>query len=361
MGETPGKMYALAVVLTLLAIAAVLLRLYARRITKQRLEWDDYMVFPALLFTIGTAGCMFVGAAIGDLGRHTEIGPDGLPVLTHHTEVFLIIDFASQLTQTLTFGFTKIAVLLFYNRIFGGGNFGLLLYAMIGLMIGWTIAFFFANLFQCMPISENWTGYGGTVETCIKTVDMYLGQAYSDVISDALILSLPIPKIWTLQLPIRRKLAVNGIFFLGTLVVGAGIAKVVVFRQIAVETLSNDLDLSYMLSPTLYWPMIESSLGIVGACLPLMRPILQKISPHDVFRSLRSMFEFSTFGSASSLKTTEAKTKLEVECSPTSTETSASNMPRDSNKWEHSDDRFEDIEISPRSPSGKLVENGDIV
>ena len=55
---------------------------------------------------------------------------------------------------------------------------------MIGLMIGWTIAFFFANLFQCMPISENWTGYGGTVETCINTVDMYLGQAYSDVISD---------------------------------------------------------------------------------------------------------------------------------------------------------------------------------
>ena len=49
MGESPGKMYALAVVLTLLAIAAVLLRLYARRITKQRLEWDDYMVFPALV------------------------------------------------------------------------------------------------------------------------------------------------------------------------------------------------------------------------------------------------------------------------------------------------------------------------
>ena len=123
-----------------------------------------------------------------------------------------------------------------------------------------------------------------------------------------------------------------------------------------IETLSDDLDLSCMflhrslgfplpyanrsqidmLTPTLYWPMIESSLGIVGACLPLMRPILQKTSPHDVFRSFRSMFEFSAFGSASSLKTTEAKTKLEVECSPTSTETLASNMPPDSNKWEDS-------------------------
>ena len=123
-----------------------------------------------------------------------------------------------------------------------------------------------------------------------------------------------------------------------------------------IETLSNDLDLSCMLlhrgrgiplpyanrsqidmlTPTLYWPMIESSLGIVGACLPLMRPILQKISPHDVFRSLRSMFEFSAFGSDSFLKINEAKTKLEVECSPTSTETLASNMSRNSNKWEDS-------------------------
>ena len=52
MGESPGKMYALVVVLTLLAIAAVLLRLYARRITKQRLEWDDFMIFPALVGSI---------------------------------------------------------------------------------------------------------------------------------------------------------------------------------------------------------------------------------------------------------------------------------------------------------------------
>lgn len=32
-----------------------------------------------------------IGVPMGDLGRHTEIGPDGLPVLTHHTEVFLIV------------------------------------------------------------------------------------------------------------------------------------------------------------------------------------------------------------------------------------------------------------------------------
>ncbi len=123
-----------------------------------------------------------------------------------------------------------------------------------------------------------------------------------------------------------------------------------------VETLSNDMDLSCMLlrrslgctlpfanhsqidmlTPTLYWPMIESSLGIVGACLPLTRPILQKISPQGVFRGLRSTFEFSAFRSNGFSKTIEAKTTLVVACSPTLMKTFAPNRPRDSNKWEDS-------------------------
>ena len=49
MGETPGKMYALATVLTLLATIAVLLRIYARKIKNAILAWDDYMILLALV------------------------------------------------------------------------------------------------------------------------------------------------------------------------------------------------------------------------------------------------------------------------------------------------------------------------
>ena len=89
-----------------------------------------------------------------------------------------------------------------------------------------------------------------------------------------------------------------------------------------------------MLTPTIYWPMIESSLGIVGACLPLMRPIIQKMSPQDVFRSFRRVFEFSASRSNASLKTTEAKTTLEVACGPIFKKTSAPKQLQDDNKWE---------------------------
>ena len=47
--ESPGKMYALATVLTVLAIVAVLLRVHARRLIKSSLAWDDFFVVIALV------------------------------------------------------------------------------------------------------------------------------------------------------------------------------------------------------------------------------------------------------------------------------------------------------------------------
>ena len=49
MAETPGKMYALASVLTVLAIVAVILRFYSRRIKKVVVSWDDYLIVLALV------------------------------------------------------------------------------------------------------------------------------------------------------------------------------------------------------------------------------------------------------------------------------------------------------------------------
>lgn len=55
---------------------------------------------------------------------------------------------------------------------------------MIAVAISWTVAFFFANLFQCLPVSTNWTGLGATAGACINTNQMYLAQAWSDVFTD---------------------------------------------------------------------------------------------------------------------------------------------------------------------------------
>lgn len=47
--ESPGRTYALAATLTLLAVVAVILRIYARHKSKVDLGWDDCMVLFGLV------------------------------------------------------------------------------------------------------------------------------------------------------------------------------------------------------------------------------------------------------------------------------------------------------------------------
>lgn len=79
-----------------------------------------------------------------------------------------------------------------------------------------------------------------------------------------------------MTMPAKHKIVISGIFLLGLLTVCASIAKVIVFNRLNYMAMNGDADVSYLLTPTVYWPMVESSLGIVGACLPLLRPLFSR-------------------------------------------------------------------------------------
>lgn len=78
-------------------------------------------------------------------------------------------------------------------RIFRGALFLALVWTMITIIVTWTVGFFFATMLHCYPISKNRTGFGGTADTCIDENMMYIGQAFSDAITDLMILVMPIP------------------------------------------------------------------------------------------------------------------------------------------------------------------------
>lgn len=54
--------------------------------------------------------------------------------------------------------------------------------------------------------------------------------------------------------------------------------------------------------------MVESSLGIVGACLPLFRPIIGDLSP---VRSIRELISFPAMSITSSTKSLRDARKME--------------------------------------------------
>ena len=81
-------------------------------------------------------------------------------------------------------------------RIFTSRTFSIISWVMIGLTTTWTIVFFLANLLQCTPISENWISWSVTPGSfCIQTSVMYIAQAWSDVLTDVMILAMPLPGV----------------------------------------------------------------------------------------------------------------------------------------------------------------------
>lgn len=259
------------------------------------------------VFTMVTAICIYVGAADGDLAKHVELDAQGNGIWTHRVVVFLEINFAQQLSTTLTFGLTKLSVLLFYKRVFRGNTFNAAVWTMITIIGVWSVAFIFANLLQCYPISLNWEDSGASASSCIQTNTMYLAQAWTDVLTDVMILSLPIPCIWALQMPARHKVGVTAIFLLGILTVLAGIAKLVVFYHVIAEAAGGDPDITWFETPAVLWPMVESALGIVGACLPLLRPLFAGTSTQGFMRNLRSV-AIRTITGAEEPKSSEGST-----------------------------------------------------
>lgn len=84
---------------------------------------------------------------------------------------------------------------------------------MVGVVAAWTVAFFFTNLFTCVPVTALVEQFYGN--KCIDTLPMWYTESASDILLDIIILSMPVRPVMNLHLPTGQKVAVMGIFLLG--------------------------------------------------------------------------------------------------------------------------------------------------
>ena len=105
------------------------------------------------------------------------------------------------LTQMLI----KISILLFYREIFVGTKFVLLTYIIGAFVLAWFVITEVLTWLNCPPFKCNY----------LKAVIIW--QTLSNIMTDVAILCLPLGKVWQLQMSLRLKVAVAGIFLLGGL------------------------------------------------------------------------------------------------------------------------------------------------
>lgn len=111
---------------------------------------------------------------------------------------------------------TKYSILLFYSRIFKERSFKIALWITTGLVTAWFIAIETSVIVECLPIHALWDFTPGR---CININAFFLGSGIPNILLNFIILVLPLPMIWTLQIERSYKLVLSSVFLLGGLYV----------------------------------------------------------------------------------------------------------------------------------------------
>jgi hypothetical protein len=130
-------------------------------------------------------------------------------------DMALKLFYIAQTPYKVTICCNKVSVITFYLRIFPTRSFRIACFVAMGIIVCWSLGAIFATIFQCIPIAASWDK---TIQgTCVDSDATWISYAVINVLTDVMVLALPIPLIMRLHLSLRDRLLLCGIFLLGSL------------------------------------------------------------------------------------------------------------------------------------------------
>ena len=130
--------------------------------------------------------------------------------LTRCTQALLV----GQLLWIAAVTLIRASVIFLYIYIFCIKKFRLACYGVLTINLAFFTATVLACCLICRPFAFNWDqSLHGTCGNQ-KSLDLFIGVF--NLLMDIVTVALPMPVLWGLQMPIGRKVAISGLFSLGT-------------------------------------------------------------------------------------------------------------------------------------------------
>ncbi|RPB15314.1 hypothetical protein P167DRAFT_533503, partial [Morchella conica CCBAS932] len=142
-----------------------------------------------------------------------------------------------QIQYLLVLFFLKASILSFYRRLSPARGYQMAIYIVSGVIVAYTFAMFFVNVFEC-PKDPSRAWAPTFPQGCNDLVVVYYAMASFNILSDIVILLLPLPSLMKLQVNKRK-------------------------RDIAIYIL--------------LWSQIEVNVGIISASAPALKPLVRSI------------------------------------------------------------------------------------
>ncbi|KAL3253152.1 hypothetical protein ABHI18_009679 [Aspergillus niger] len=258
---------AVVIFILCLAVISVVLRFVARRVLRNSLMADDWVIILALVFICTTSGLSISGGFYG-AGKHVwAISVTKLVTLFKILYIYVMVYSAVCCAA-------KVSILFFYRRVFMASHADLSL--RIGIYLGFFLTLSYPIIIcvtmatACKPASYFWNQFGGASGTCIDTDTFFLALGIINMLNDIVVLLIPFPQIAKLQMNRRKKLAISGILAVGSFACVASIVRIY-----SVDQFTKRTDVTWTLGPVFIWSTIEPGLSLVCACLPHLAPLVR--------------------------------------------------------------------------------------
>jgi hypothetical protein len=173
----------------------------------------------------------------------------------------------------MTMIFAKLSALTLFARLFRSRPFLLATYIVMGFLVIIGLWTTLSGFFFCVPVHAFWSPYEEVRLTkCLPTAPVWFTNAALQTSTDLIILVMPMPILWKLQLPKRQKWGIIVIFSLGIFIIGTSSA-----RLYPLSVMVGGGDFIEENAQAALWSSLEGNVSILCICLPPLHPLLSRI------------------------------------------------------------------------------------
>ncbi|KAI1662524.1 hypothetical protein F4813DRAFT_485 [Daldinia decipiens] len=256
---------ACATIAAVIGTLCVALRLWSRHIQHGRmyLMASDWFAVAAWVSLMGYAVCGCLATRYG-LGRHVIF-------ITDH-RLFSIMDLLFRFFYVPVVTFLKLSILCLYRNIFGTTRwFRCLIWVAAALAAELAIQSTFTIFLECIPLAHLWNPT--LPARCINTSIVGSVAYAQNIITDVIILSMPIPLIRGLQISKQKKWGLIFAFTIGTSTCVVCLVQIKYFSGSSAIIVDGSWDRMY---PN-YLSTIECMTGFIATSVVVYGPLYRRL------------------------------------------------------------------------------------
>ncbi|RLL95029.1 hypothetical protein CFD26_101863 [Aspergillus turcosus] len=261
------EIYSINIALCMTATVVLALRMYTRGVILRTVAIDDW-------FCIAAQVCAWIFAILGFANIKNGYGVHIWDLYLSKLKPFKQNDLAAEDIFALGIWFVKTSILLFYLRLNPERRFRQWTYGIMAFVFVYSLISILVFTCGCIPVTAMWDVTQMATAKCVDQLAFVYANAAFNLLSDLMTLILPIKLCWALQTTLKQKILLCVVLAMGSFACVIAIVRIVTMMPFV-----HSMDFTWYKVTLAKWAMVEINVGIICACLPVLRPLVLRVFP----------------------------------------------------------------------------------